>query len=75
MNYVIEKIKEKKINELKAKYIKTQENEQGKEFYEKCSFSLTELTNSFRNYTIDTSNYEPKKLNYIEIETKSDRSF
>jgi len=54
MNYVIEKIKEKKINELKAKYIKTQENEQGKEFYEKYSF---------RNYTIDTSNYEPKKLN------------
>jgi len=67
IDYVIGKIKEKKITNLKAKYIKTQKNEQVKNFYDKCSFNLTESTNSFRNYTMDTSNYTPKQLNYIEV--------
>ncbi len=67
IEYVIEKIKEKKITDLKAKYIKTQKNEQVKRFYDKCSFTLTESNDSFRNYTLDISNYEPKQLKYIEI--------
>jgi len=67
MDYIIGKIKEKNKSNLKAKYIKTQKNEQVKEFYNRCSFSLAESTDTVRNYTLDINNYKPKQLNYIEI--------
>ena len=67
IDYIIKIIKEKKINVIKAKYIKTQKNEQVKEFYDKCSFNLTESDDSVRKYYLDMSNYELKQLNYIEI--------
>ena len=61
------KRKEKNKSNLKAKYSKTQKNEQVKEFYNRCSFSLAESTDTVRNYTLDINNYKPKQLNYIEI--------
>jgi len=67
IDYIIKIINEKKINVIKAKYIKTKKNEQVNEFYDKCSFSLTESSNSVKYYTLDISNYEPKQINYIEI--------
>lgn len=67
LDYVIEKIKEKKITDLKARYIKTQKNEQVKEFFDRCLFDLIDEDDSVRNYTLDISNYEPKQLNYIEV--------
>ena len=67
IDYIIEVLKENKVNNVTAKYIKTQKNEQVKEFYDNCSFSLIESTDSVRNYTLDISNYEPKQLNYIEV--------
>jgi FkbH-like protein len=67
LNHVIKKIKEKKIIDLKAKYIKTQKNEQVKEFFDRCSFGLIDENNSVRNYTLDISKYKPKQLNYIEV--------
>lgn len=67
MDYIIDMIKEKKINVIKTKYIKTPKNEQVKEFYDKCSFSLTESCDSVRNYTLDINNYKSRQLNYIEV--------
>jgi len=67
IDYIIDIMKEEKVNVVKAKYIKTQKNEQVKKFYDKCSFILTESVDSVRNYTLDISNYEPKELNYIEV--------
>ena len=67
IDYIIDVLKENKINNVKAKYIRTQKNEQVKEFYDNCSFSLIESTDTVRNYTLDISNYEPKQLNYIEV--------
>jgi len=64
---IIDMIKGRKVHVVRSKYIKTQKNEQVKEFYDKCSFSVTESNDSFKNYTLDISNYEPKQLNYIEI--------
>ena len=52
----------KKINILKAKYIKTQKNEQVKEFYDRCLFDLIDRNDSVRNYALDLSNYEAKKI-------------
>ena len=55
INYIIDRRKEKKILCLKAKYIKTQKNEQVNDYFEKCSFILTESSDSVRNYILDTS--------------------
>jgi predicted enzyme involved in methoxymalonyl-ACP biosynthesis len=67
LDYIVQKIKEKKIRILKAKYNKIQKNEQVKEFYDKCSFILTKSTGSVRHYNLDINKYEPNRLNYIEI--------
>lgn len=69
IDYLIDMMKERKVNVVKAKCIITQKNEQVREFYDKCSFRLTELTESVRSYTLDVSSYKPKQLNYIEIES------
>ena len=59
LDYIIEKIKEKKITDLKTKYIKTQKNEQVKEFYAKCGYKLTDSTESVNTsrYTESISRY------------------
>jgi predicted enzyme involved in methoxymalonyl-ACP biosynthesis len=67
LDYIIQKIKEKKIRVINARYNKIQKNEQVKEFYDKCSFILTKVTDSVRHYNLDINNYEPHRLNYIEI--------
>lgn len=64
---IIGMVKEKNINVVKAKYIKTQKNEQVKTFYDKCLFCLNDESNSVRNYTLDIGKYEPKQLNYIKV--------
>ena len=67
IDYIIEIIKGKKINVVKARYIKTQKNEQVKEFFEKCSFSLAESTDSVKNYILEINNYKYKQIDYIEV--------
>ena len=67
IDYIIEKIKEKNVTDFKAKYIKTQKNEQVKRFYDNCSFILAESNDLVRYYTLDISNYKPKRLTYIQI--------
>jgi len=67
IDYIIKIIKEKKVNLVKASYIQTPKNEQVKEFFEKCSFVLTESTDSVRNYILDIDNYKPRQLDFIEV--------
>jgi len=67
LDYIIQKMKGEKIRVLNAKYNKVQKNEQVKEFYDKCSFILTKATDSVRHYNLDINNYEPNRINYIEI--------
>ena len=67
LNYIIKKLKEKKINYLKAKYTKTPKNEQVKEFFDRSSFGLIDEDDSVRNYILDICTYVPKKLDYIEV--------
>ena len=64
---IVDMMKERKVHVVRSKYIKTQKNEQVKEFFDRCSFSLIDKDDSVRNYTLDLSNYEPKQLNYIEV--------
>ena len=64
---IIKIIEEKKANVIKAKYIKTQKNDQVKDFFEKCSFVLAESSDSEKNYTLDLNNYRPRQLEYIKV--------
>lgn len=68
MDYLIAKLKNNNIKNVTAKYIKTKKNEQVKEFYDKCLFSLIESNNIIKNYVLNLANYKPKKLKYIEVE-------
>jgi len=67
MNYIIHKLKEKKINVLNAKYIKTQKNDQAIDFYDRCSFELVGKNDKVRNYTLGINNYTSKQINYIKV--------
>ena len=71
VDYLMNILNRYKINTITANYIRTKKNEQVKEFYDRCSFSLTKSTNSVRNYTLDRSNYKPKRFNYIEVINES----
>ena len=67
MDYLINFLSHNKIENITAKYIKTQKNEQVNEFYDKCSFSLIKFNNNTKEYELIVKNYKPKKLKYIEI--------
>jgi len=67
MDHVIEKMKDKGLSVIKAKYVKTRKNEQVKNFYDKCSFELIDQNEIIRDYILNTKSYKPKKLNYIEV--------
>lgn len=67
IDYLIDMMKRNKVKVVKARYIKTQKNEQVKTFYDKCSFRMTDSNESVRNYSLGVSEYKPKQINYIEV--------
>jgi len=67
MDYLMDFLKYNKIENVTAKYTTTYKNEQVKEFYDKCSFSLIEFYDKTKKYELVVENYKPKKLKYIEI--------
>jgi FkbH-like protein len=67
MDYIIEKMKEKYIKTIRAKFITTQKNEQVELFYEKCSFILNESSDSGKYYSLDVNKYMSKQINYLEV--------
>jgi FkbH-like protein len=67
IDYLIDEMKVTNIKILNAKYIQTQKNEQVKTFYDNCSFGLVESDDSIREYSLEISNYNPSKINFIEV--------
>jgi predicted enzyme involved in methoxymalonyl-ACP biosynthesis len=67
IDYLVDMMKRNNINEIQARYIKTQKNGQVKTFFDKCSFRLTDSNESVRNYTLVVSEYKPRLVNYIEV--------
>lgn len=67
MDYLIDFIKNNNIKTVTAKYIETPKNMQSKEFYDQCSFSLLESSDSVRYYSLDVNRYQPKNIKYIEV--------
>ena len=70
IDYIISRVKERNINHVEAQYIKTQKNEQVKDFFLKCSFSLSAERKSVKYYSLDISKYGSKQKKYIEIDEK-----
>jgi len=67
MDYIIGKAKEANIDKVNAKYVKTQKNEQVREFYDKYSFDMVNENELKRDYVLSLNNCKSKKLNYIEV--------
>lgn len=67
MDYIIDILKRRKVNSLRATYIKTKKNEQVKNFYESCSFVVVESKDAIKSYAINLDNYNPKRLKYISV--------
>lgn len=67
IDYILNMLKEKRVKHVMAKYSTTPKNGLVKEFYDNCAFSLSEPTDSGRNYSLDISNYKPVNVNYIEV--------
>tara|TARA_Y100000310_G_C20658816_1_gene803516 strand:- start:441 stop:2180 length:1740 start_codon:yes stop_codon:yes gene_type:complete len=67
LDHIIHKIKEKKITEVKAKYIKTAKNEQVSQFFDNCFFDLIDENDLVKNYMLAVKRYKPKELDYINI--------
>jgi FkbH-like protein len=67
MDYLIEHIKDREINMVRAKYIQTQKNEQVKDFFDRCSFSLDGSTENEKKYVLNIRNYKSKQIHYIEV--------
>lgn len=67
MDYLINVIRDCGINTVKAKYLQTQKNEQVKDFFDKCSFSLDGSAEMERNYVLNITEYKSKQIHYIEV--------
>jgi FkbH-like protein len=66
LDHVIKSMKPE-TRRIEATYIKTKKNEQVREFFDKCSFDLTQGSDSVRKYTIDPIKYVPKNVEYIKV--------
>lgn len=67
INFLIDYLKDHKIDIVRAKYIKTQKNEQVKDFFDKCSFDLEGYNDNEKCYVLNLSDFVPKQIQYIEV--------
>ena len=67
MDYLINYIKDHGINMVRAKYIQTQKNEQVKDFFDECTFSLNDSMETGKSYVLNIRDYKPKQIHYIEV--------
>ena len=67
MDYIIDYLRDRKIKLVRAKYIQTQKNEQVKDFFEECSFSLTSSMETEKNYILNIKKYISKQIHYIRV--------
>lgn len=67
MDYLVNFLKNNKLKNIIAKYVKTHKNEQVKDFYDKCSFSLIKSNNGIKDYELFVDEYKPKKVKYVEV--------
>jgi FkbH-like protein len=67
MDHLMRHLKDRKVELVSAQYIKTQKNDQVKEFLDRCSFQLQSSTEEERNYLLNINDYQSKQIDYVEI--------
>lgn len=69
IDYLFDMLGNSEVSAVKAKYIKTQKNEQVSNFYDSCGFELVEDSETQRAYVLQISNYIPANKQYITTKT------
>jgi len=67
LDYVIGQAKINDVKEVWGRYIPTRKNSLAKSFYNDFGFSPAGIDNNAKLYCIEVSDYEPKSINFIEI--------
>jgi FkbH-like protein len=67
MDRLMAHLQARDVRRVDAQYLETAKNGQVRELFDRCRFSLEASTASQRNYSLRTSDYEPKKIAYVEI--------
>jgi FkbH-like protein len=67
MDYLIKYLKNIDVQTITAKFVKSQKNEQVRNFFDRCSFRLINSDSEIREYILDIRKYKPKNFKYIEV--------
>ncbi len=70
VSHIIKDLANKGYQTLTAVYIPTKKNAQVEDFYDKIGFKLIENINGTKYYSLNISDFEPKKVDYIKINTE-----
>jgi FkbH-like protein len=70
VSHIIKDLANKGYQTLTAVYIPTKKNGQVEDFYDKIGFNLIENINGTKYYSLNISDFESKKVNYIKINTE-----
>lgn len=75
LNWLIGRLDRQGVHRVYARYTETAKNAQVKEFFDRCSFSLTASTEKSRDYALNVGDYKSKQVEYVEIIDGSRRSY
>ena len=70
VSHIIKDLVNKGYQTLTADYIPTKKNAQVEDFYDKVGLNLIENIDGTKHYTLNIANFEPKKVDFIKINTE-----
>jgi FkbH-like protein len=70
IGHIIKDLANKGYQTLSADYIPTKKNTQVEDFYDKVGLALIENIDGTKHYSLNIANFEPKKVDYIKINTE-----
>lgn len=70
LSHIIKDLANKGYQTLKADYIPTKKNAQVEDFFDKVGLNLIENIDGNKHYSLNIANFEPKKVDYIKINTE-----
>lgn len=75
MSWLIERLDSQGVRRVRANYFATPKNSQVKEFFDRCSLSLTNETETAREYVLNLAKYKSRQVGHVEIIDESRRSY
>ena len=68
MDFIVNDLENSNVKIILANYNETKKNIQVKNFYEDCSFTISNKKEKQSEYKLELKNYKPKNINYIKLE-------